>query len=404
MTNDPIQAAIDAAKAEALKLAGGAGAPAPAGAPAGAPAVEDAAALAARYQVTHYPGYRYNPTSNAYDAETPPSPPPAPVVAQPTPPAPPAPPMAPPAPAQHVDTTSAGTSAGNAWTPPPQPAPAQAPQAYAGSAPIPPANPTPIQYNVPVVAQVPANMVPAMPRAAGKPISMERVAAEKSQMAIDYFLAISEHGITVKFRDEDPNVHLKNQIIPFMQGVIDFSEIQIFYGLRFERVKGQFTYYRTFDGVKDEAGVDWNLRIQEVKQFDPSSRGDYPGANVVVTLTQPAMSLTGQQVLPAGAKVGFSTAVTNWGAWKAFYNSCLAHRLVDETPDGQMSGDVEIRLGFVAKHNKGKNWGLFSFQILDDVSDPPPATGRRRTARAAKGANNGPAAPPPPPPGVAPQA
>jgi hypothetical protein len=237
-----------------------------------------------------------------------------------------------------------------------------------------------------VIAQQSTAVAVAPTRAPGKAITMNDVATEKGTMVVDYFLSVDENGIKVKFRDDDPNFHLSTQLIHTLRGEANFSEIQVVKAIRYEKTKGSPTYLRSFDGVVSDSGISWEICKEEAKSYDKTFRGDYFSVNFCMTLTEEAISLQGQKILPVGARVGFSTSVTNWPAWQTLYNTCLNQGLIAENAEGFAFGEVEIEVSHAPKKNaSGNNWGVFKFQVLElqqEAAEAAPAKAGRKTTKA----------------------
>lgn len=262
----------------------------------------------------------------------------------------------PPAPPGFQTVTAPGTPLGYTFVPLPA-----APVA-AAAAPV---------YHAPTVTQPSAASVATQvgARQPGRKLTMSSIQEERGTMVTDYYISVDENGIKVKFSDEDPKAILSNKIIPQMFGFIDFSAIAFGYGVRYQDHTGSITYARTYDGVKTTDGTNWTTAIATAKSVDPKNRGEYPFVDVIVELTQPAISLDGAVVLPAGVKVGFSTSPTVWKAWQTFYSQALQAGLIVENDLGEPSGEVDLILGFVAKSKDKNNWGVWKFAIDENPAN-----------------------------------
>lgn len=251
---------------------------------------------------------------------------------------------------------------------PAAPAPAAQPEIIVpqATAYVPPqATPTPA-YSAPVAYAQPTAVATVGARPAGTRVSIRELVEEKGAMSLDMFLSVDENGIKVKIPDGDPRAIYSNNLVASIKGVVDFAEIQPVYSIRYTKA-GNTVYHRSLDRVVDDQGIRWDIRMQEAKQAEPAHKGDYPSVNFVFTVTEDVVSLQGNTVLKAGERVGFSTSVTNWGAFVSFFQKCLSYGDVTETETGETEGKVPFQLGYLPKAGGKNTWGVFTFTREADV-------------------------------------
>jgi len=188
----------------------------------------------------------------------------------------------------------------------------------------------------------------------GTPMSLED---SINGMAVDTFLKLKFEGIYVK-EDATPFTELKVRL----RG----SDIAYHKAVRFGNPA---TYRRSYDGVREaRSGKPWAEVVAQAMAADPKCTGDYDAYDLPFTLTADMVSMLkpGTVLVPAGAVVGYSTAITAGKATKAFIKNVIMplgkHNLIE----GVVKLDKKST-------DKGK-WGILDFGditnwklVTDDV-------------------------------------
>lgn len=332
---------------EQARLKANAIAPTPPGA-----AVKTPEQVAAENNVQHYPGYMYNPVTNAYDEYK----------------APPAAPVAP-----------------VAYQTPAAPTPPAAPVVYTGN-----------------------SNLPAVPEGArpGRKLSLEELNAGRTKLSVDTFLKVNSAGIKAGFMRDDPRAAvLGAKYATNAQILIDFNtDMRMCFALRYEPTPGgEAVYLRTSDRIKADDGKDWSTEIAKAMNLDKKCKGDYPSFDVAGTLTKPMVGMDGTEILKAGEKVGFSTSITNFENFNRFLSSLIKDGTVEveeRNGDTDYIGEAVVDVGFKPMVNKNnQHYGLFTFALATDNAAPtPPAPKADAPAAPTPPASSAPAAPTPPAP------
>lgn len=340
--SDPIKEAIERAKQAAGVAPAAAPVAAPVTATVAAPAAPVVAAPAA-------PAAPVAPVAPVYV----PAAPAAPVVAAPAAPitqtvvaSAPEPVMVAAAPASAAPVTEV--------IPPAAPAAPAAPAVYTPAAPA---------ANLPTVSAT-TGVVVANARPEGKALTMDDIDTVGLGGAVDVIMGLTAAGFQCKFRDGHPKAGLNHEPIRELPLDVNFEDLAIVKVLRYEPVKGQVTYKRSYDGVKSHDGKDWGLCIVEARQYDPTIR-DYPAVEFIGTARQniPSMAVPGVNLIDAGQKIGFTTSVTGWRSWQDFYNQLKSQGHI-QTENGSMSGILPIKLSHSVRVKGSYNWGIPVFNLI----------------------------------------
>lgn len=193
---------------------------------------------------------------------------------------------------------------------------------------------------------------------------------------VDNFLGVKPHGIIINFPNDDPRKATLGQIAlqPLILLVDYATDVTPKYSVR-AGVGNAIKFFHSFDRITLDDGVTpWDQVVAKCRQGDPKCKGDYPSIDIAGVLLNPAVLITGQEVLPAGKRVGFSTSVMNWQEYQMLHAQLVAADMVAEYDDNTMEGKVVLKMFGIIKTNKGGiQYGAYQFEALgkgDDVVVP----------------------------------
>lgn len=179
---------------------------------------------------------------------------------------------------------------------------------------------------------------------AGKPKSWDDAEAAAS-MAVDHFLKVDKYGLHVgddKAQFDTMNVTIK------------LSEVLLGDGVRYT-AGGKTTYFKTLDGVRATNGKPWGEVLQTAQSIDPGCRGEYPLAEIPMTLTE-TLKLKAGDPVEAGKRVGYTTSITGYKGFLAWAKEARANFGPDAT--------VSVQLGWTPQKKNGNEWGEMTFTTV----------------------------------------
>jgi hypothetical protein len=192
-----------------------------------------------------------------------------------------------------------------------------------------------------VVTTANTNTAVAPAGAPGVPMNIED---SINGMSVDCFLKLKFEGIYVK---EDATPFEKLHV------TIRGSDIAYHKAVRFGNPA---TYKRSYDGVREaRSGKPWAEVVAQAMAADPKCTGDYDAYDLPMTLTADLVSLLtpGKVLVPAGAVVGYSTAITAGKATKEFIKNVIMKLGKGNLLAGTVTLDKK-------NTEKGK-WGILAF-------------------------------------------
>lgn len=194
-------------------------------------------------------------------------------------------------------------------------------------------------------ANVPAVITPGgVPATPGKRMTLDDFTT--GTLNVDAFLKVKEHGLQIG----DSTALIESVLVE-----IDLSEVQVCEVVKFGNPA---TYLKTFDGVICHEGGTWEAAKMRAQQVDPKAR-PYKSADIPMTLLEPAKSLKGEEVQPAGTRLGHSLSTTNRANFATF--------LKDVTDAGYNpeQDTVQVKITAEPRTNKaGNRWGVLAFELL----------------------------------------
>jgi len=186
-----------------------------------------------------------------------------------------------------------------------QVAQARAAAANAGAAPAAPTDATPPVVGTPYQAPAPVQ--------AGRPVSLGELFAQGG-MSVDKYLKLDKAGIFIGTDLKNPQEELEVEF--------RFSDITPFWGLRYGA--NPVKYMRSTDRmVESRSKKPWASCVAEAQAADDRCRGDYPSADVAMTLLTKDIIADkgenkGEALIKRGQTVGLTLSVTNFKEFKAF--------------------------------------------------------------------------------------
>jgi hypothetical protein len=190
----------------------------------------------------------------------------------------------------------------------------------------------------------------------GRPISTRELLAQGSNnMQVKTFLKVDR----VAFLLGKDDTLFKEFEVEFRM-----SEVVAFFGLRYGSTPAR--YERSLDRrVNARNGKDWAQCIAEAQRLDQRCRGDYRCVDVPFTVLKDYKSDSGEVLVAAGEKIGWTSSITNFKDFEQF-----AKDIYDMIDAGIVGEDVLLR-GKI-KHEKrtgGDNaYGALTF-VGFDVAD-----------------------------------
>lgn len=179
---------------------------------------------------------------------------------------------------------------------------------------------------------------------AGKPKTWDEAEAEAS-MAVDHYLKVDKYGLHVgddKAQFDDMAVTIK------------LSEVILGDSVRYT-AGGKTTYHKTYDGVRAVNGKPWAEVVQTAQQMDPNCKGDYPMAEIPMTLTE-SLKLKSGDVVEAGKRIGYTTSITGYKTFIAWAKEARAAYGEDAA--------VKVQLGWTPQKKNGNEWGEVTFTTV----------------------------------------
>lgn len=192
----------------------------------------------------------------------------------------------------------------------------------------------------------------AVSTAVSRPATLDTLLAAGG-MNVDGWLKVKSYGLLI---DDNKN------FIKTIKVAIDTTNINTFYGVRFGNPA---TYYKSFDGVQCVQGGSWDAAVERAKRADPKCTGEYVGADLEMTLLEDVKAPDGTVIMAAGKTLGHSTSITGTKPVAA---------LVKEFKGTPMDGKtLAVEVGVTVRSKPGvEDWGILSFKILGEFSDPEP--------------------------------
>lgn len=188
-----------------------------------------------------------------------------------------------------------------------------------------------------------------------------------NSLQVDHFLGVKEHGMIINFPNDDPRKNTLGTIaLQPLTLLVDFAkDFNPKYSVR-ANIGAQVKFFHSYDRIFLDDGVTpWDQVITRCKQSDPKCKGDYPSVDIAGVLVNPAVNISGQQVVEAGKRVGFSTSTMNWEEFQQLYQKLVAADLVIEYDDNTVEGKVLIKVfGYVKANKGGIRYGAYNFEII----------------------------------------
>lgn len=204
-------------------------------------------------------------------------------------------------------------------------------------------------------AQVPATQSQSGQLAAGGgAVDMSLTGFLKSGgLSPDKWVQVDEYGIKL-----DKN---EKQFVEEFTGELDFANVKFFQGLRTKLPGNKYSYIKTYDGKTEaRSGQNWNAAVSEAnaRAIEPAS--PYRGADVLITLTEALKQ--GKSDFAVGTKVGYTTAITAFGAFQNYLNEQINAGNVTVGANDSLSGVVVTKATHEEKKNSDYKWGILNFQ------------------------------------------
>ena len=169
-------------------------------------------------------------------------------------------------------------------------------------------------------------------------------------MAVDGFLKMGD-GCVEFDKVKYPSVKVEMIVLDVNEG----GSFQIFEGLNYEIIKGQFKYSKTYDRATvaegDHIGKSWQQHIADIQAQAPSAR-PFQGYNlfmIVAEDTDPVKK--GEKVLAKGTVLGFSTTPTSSKTALAIWQRVVRENRKGDTVLVDVTGE-EVENGSKQKYKK----------------------------------------------------
>lgn len=141
---------------------------------------------------------------------------------------------------------------------------------------------------------------------------------------------------------------------------LDFSQVKLFVGLRVKLPGNKFEYIKSYDGrTEAKTGKPWATAVQEANARAAEPAEQYRGADIMMVLSEPVKQ--GAQTVEAGKKIGYTTAVTGFGAFQSFLAEMIQSGDVVVGANESLSGSVRVRASHIEKSNASYTWGVVGF-------------------------------------------
>lgn len=180
----------------------------------------------------------------------------------------------------------------------------------------------------------------------GAPMGFNDVAS--GSLSVDAWLKVGYHGMQV---GTNPG------LVESLDVIIDLDRIQFFMGVRYGNPA---VYKKTYDNLVDIEGQSWVQTVANGQKVDPRVR-PYRGADIVMTTMTDVLDIKGKTVIEAGKDLGHSTSVTGWKSFESFYRELMGMDGVTALPNGNLSGQVQVTVGYDPQKNEKGQWGVLTF-------------------------------------------
>lgn len=206
-------------------------------------------------------------------------------------------------------------------------------------------------------AQVPAtqNGGTALAPASGGAVDMGVTSFLKSGgISPDKWIQVKDTGMKL-----DKN---EKATIDEFEGVIDFSNVKLFQGLRIALPGNKYEYIKTYDGrTESKSGQNWAAAIADGNNRAIAQNNPYRGADILIVLD--AAVTQGKTTIPAETKLGYTTSITGFAPFQSFLASLIEAGEVSVGQDGMtLSGEVRVKVTHETKSNSDYEWGILTFE------------------------------------------
>lgn len=177
-------------------------------------------------------------------------------------------------------------------------------------------------------------------------------------MQVDKWIQLKEDGIRL---DRDEKAYIES-----FEAELDLDSVQLFVGLRAEFAGNKVEYRQSTDGGKTTTrGENFNAVLQQWKNTSVKPCDPYRGANMTFILAEDVVQ--GKTTLPAGTKLGYTTAVTGFSPFQSLLKQLAADGKVVDAGGGRLSGGrVRVKLIHEARANASKQgYGVILFELAD---------------------------------------
>lgn len=156
----------------------------------------------------------------------------------------------------------------------------------------------------------------------------------------------------------------KNEKMPLQEfkADLDFSKVKMFVGLRVKTGPKSFEYIKSYDGKTEaKSGKPWPVAVQESNARAVEPAEQYRGADILMVLAEDTKQ--GNVTIPAGKKIGYTTAVTGFGNFQTFLADMITAGDVEVIQDNpfRASGQMTVIASHVEKKNASFTWGVVGF-------------------------------------------